>query len=115
MNEGLALVLERNNFYSDLYSKVSICFWLIIVINGLLAFSIVYKVAHPVQPKYFAATADGHILLNQPLSEPLLSDNQVIQWAANSVRETFSQDFVHWRGQLQQASNLFTVYGWKFF
>ena len=91
---GLQLVFERNHFYRDCYKQVSIGFLILLFINFILAFTLVYHFTHPVQPKYFAATADGKILKEQPLSKPLLSDNQVTQWAADSVRQVFAQDFI---------------------
>ncbi len=112
---GLQLVIERNDFYRDCYKQVSTGFLILLFINFILAFTLVYHFTHPVQPKYFAATADGKILKEQPLSKPLLSDNQVTQWAADSVRQVFAQDFIHWKAQLQRSSSLFTPYGWRYF
>lgn len=112
---GLQLVHERNNFYRDSYKQVYLGFVVLLVVNFILAFTIFYHYTHPVQPKYFAATTDGKILKDQPLSMPLLSDNQVTQWAADSVREVFAQDFIHWKAQLQRSSALFTPYGWRYF
>lgn len=112
---GLQLVHERNDFYRDAYKQVYLGFVILLVVNCILAFTIVYHYTHPAQPKYFAATADGKILKDQPLSKPLRSDNEVTQWAADSVRAVFAQDFIHWKAQLQRSSSLFTPYGWRYF
>ncbi len=105
----------RNAFYRDHYRRAVIAFFLLIVINCLLVGTIFYKVSHPPKPQYFATTADGRMINWHPLSDPVVPNSFVTQWTANSVRQAFSLDFIHWRHQLQSASNNFTTYGWKTF
>ncbi len=45
----------------------------------------------------------------------MFTDDRVLQWTADAVRQTFSLDFMHWRDQLQTASNKFSPSGWKEF
>ncbi len=114
-NGALELVMLRNAFYRDHYRRAVIGFFLLIVINCLLVGTIFYKVSHPPKPQYFATTADGRMINWHPLTDPAVPNSFVTQWAANAVREAFSLDFIHWRHQLQAASNNFTSYGWKTF
>lgn len=113
--DGLTLVLLRNEFYRDNYHRVVIVLLLAILVNLLLALTIVYKWTHPPQPQYFPTTSDGRMILLHPLTDPAVSDDFVIQWATNAVSASFSLDYVHWRAQLQTASNNFTPYGWQWF
>ena len=106
-DKGLEVVLERSLFYHECYKSVYFCMLSLLLAGVMLTFSIVYKYTHPVPPKYFVATADGSILSEPPLTQPELSDNEIIQWSKNSVQRLFSLDYVHWRQQLQDASSLF--------
>lgn len=112
---GLALVVERNDFYRDGYQKIFIAVLFLIGINAILLGGVVYKMMYPPQPQYFAATADGKIIEFHPLSDPVVTDDFVAQWSANAVRQAFSLDFMHWRDQLQTASGNFTPSGWQYF
>lgn len=112
---ALELILMRNAFYRDSYRRALVAFLLLILINVFLAGAIAYRFVHPPEPQYFATTADGRMIKWHPLNDPVVSDDFVLQWSANAVRRAFSLDYVHWRQQLQNASNDFTPAGWKYF
>ena len=113
--QGLELVLLRNAFYRDHYHRALLAFLLLLLINVLLISGIVYKITHPQPPQYFATTAEGRMINIHPLSDPVVTDSYVLQWTANAVRSAFSQDYLHWREQLQQVSDNFTPSGWRYF
>ena len=112
---GLSLVLERNLFYTDNFRKINLIILLLLVVNLVLSVAIVYKYTHPAPPKYFATTADGRIIQTKPLTDPVVTDSFVMQWASDQVRQAFSLDYMHWRQQLEVAQNSFTPSGWKYF
>ena len=112
---ALELILLRNAFYRDNYRRAIVALLLLIVVNCILAGAIFYKIMSPPKPQYFAATADGRMINWHPLSDPVVKDDFVLQWAANATRRAFSLDYIHWRHQLQEASNDFTPQGWKNF
>lgn len=112
---GLELVIMRNAFYRDSYYQVLFAVLFLLIVNGFLAYIVYYKISNPPQPQYFAATADGRIIKVHPLSDPSLSDDFVVQWTADAVHKAFSWDFIHWREQMQEASNNFTPDGWRDF
>lgn len=114
-NGALELVLLRNAFYRDNYRRAVLGLLLLVIINVLLAGIVIYKLVTPPAPQYFATTADGRMINWHPLSDPAVPGAYVTQWAANAVRQSFSLDFIHWRHQLQNASDNFTNYGWKMF
>lgn len=113
--DGLKLILLRNAFYRDNYRRALLALLLVLIMNCGLAGLIAYEWMHPTPPQYFATTADGRIIMLHPLSDPVLPDDFVLQWAADAVHKAFSLDYVHWREQLQDASNNFTPDGWKWF
>jgi intracellular multiplication protein IcmL len=112
---GLTLVVERNEFYRDGYQKLFMAVLFLIAINVILVGGILYKTVNPPEPQYFAATADGKIINFHPLNDPVVTDDFVAQWSANAVRRAFSLDFMHWRAQLQRSSSDFTPSGWQYF
>jgi intracellular multiplication protein IcmL len=112
---GLELILLRNAFYRDAYRRVLSVLLLLLLVNGVLAVAIGYKVTHPPQAQYFPMTSDGRMINQHPLSDPAVTDDFVLQWTSNALRKAFSLDYIHWQDQLQTASNYFTPEGWKYF
>lgn len=113
--KGLELVMLRNAFYRDGYRFARLGMLILIVLNVLLGFSVFHKYMNPAPPRYFAATSDGRIINVHPLTDPAVTDSYVIQWTADAVRRSFSQDFIHWRRQLQDISQYYTPKGWSDF
>ncbi|OGT52824.1 MAG: type IV secretion protein IcmL [Gammaproteobacteria bacterium RIFCSPHIGHO2_12_FULL_41_15] len=114
-DDGLKLILLRNAFYRDNYRRAVIALLLMLAINIVLGITIFYRWTHPPEPQYFAATADGRIILLHAMNDPSVTDDFVLQWATNAVEKAFSLDYIHWRAQLQDASENFTPDGWKWF
>src|SRR3989344_3989240 len=114
-DDALKLVLLRKEFYRDSYRKVVLTFLLLVVLNTFLAALLIYEGTHPPKPQYFAITDDGRMIDLHPLSDPVVSDGRVLQWSAVAAQKAFELDFLHWRDQLQEASQYFTPDGWKYF
>lgn len=113
--EGLTLILMRNAFYRDNYKRAIFAAIIMLFIDAILLFAIVDHAINPPEPQYFATNASYQLIKWHPLSDPVVDDNYVLQWVANSVQQAFSLDYIHWRGQLQEASNNFTPSGWHWF
>lgn len=113
--EALKLVLLRNNFYRDNYRRVVIALLMMLLVNIILGSILVYQVTHPAPPQYFATTTEGKILPLYPLSEPMATNAEVLQWATNAAESLYNYSFVNWRGQLQIASDNFTPEAWDAF
>ncbi len=112
---ALELVVLRNAFYRDNYYRALYSLLLLVVVNLGLAGMIFYEWEHPPATQYFATTATGVIIKIHELSDPVVPDNFVTQFASDAVRQAFDLDYLHWQDQLQQASNNFTPYGWRWF
>ena len=112
---ALELILLRNTFYRDHYKRALFAFLILLAVNIGLGGLIFYRSMNPPAPQYFATTADGTIINWHPLSDPVVTNDFVLQWSANAVRKAFSLDYEHWREQLQQASGSFTTAGWRYF
>jgi intracellular multiplication protein IcmL len=114
-DDALTFVLLRNVFYRDSYRWAVLALFILLIVNCGLAGILFYQFKNPPQPQYFAMTPDGKIIKNYGLDDPVFPDDQVLQWTADAIRQTFSQDFMHWSDQLQVASNKFTTPGWREF
>ena len=113
--DGLTLVLLRNAFYRDNYRHAMMLLILVFFIDVVLMVSIVHRYLNPPKPQYFPTNSSYQLIKYHPLSDPVVDNNYVLQWVANAVQQAFSLDFIHWRDQLQHASNNFTAAGWNFF
>lgn len=112
---ALELIILRNAFYRDNYRRAFIALILVVLVNCGLLGTIIFKVMNPPKPQYFAITDDGRMINWHPLSDPVVTDDFVLQWATTAVRKSFSLDHIHWRQQLEDASPYFTPQGWRFF
>lgn len=89
------------------------------VFAGLLFLFIIYSIfvtwfaVHPVR-EYFAAD-NGRIIKMIPLSEPHQKNQAVIQFVNDSLRESFSLDFVNYQKQLEDAREFYTDKGFSIF
>ncbi len=113
--DALTLILLRNAFYRDGYRLGILALVIVLIIDCALAGLLFYQIKHPPAPQYFAMTADGRMIKNYRLDDPVFPDDHILQWSADAVRQAFSLDFVHWSAQLQVASNKFSNDGWKYF
>ncbi|OGT32734.1 MAG: type IV secretion protein IcmL [Gammaproteobacteria bacterium RIFCSPHIGHO2_02_FULL_39_13] len=112
---GLTMVLLRNAFYRDNYRRATLALIMLVFINIVLATAVSYRYFNPPQPQYFAANSQYQLIKFHPLSDPVVNNNYVLQWVSDAVQQAFGLDFIHWRQQLQQASNNFTPSGWYWF
>lgn len=113
--DALVQVRMRNDFYRDSYRRVLITLLLalltIVVLTGLL----IYIVANPPQPVYFATSINGRITPLQPLDRPNQSRSALLQWANQAAIAAYTYNFVNYRAELQAASAFFTPEGWQSF
>ncbi|MCH9770503.1 MAG: type IVB secretion system apparatus protein IcmL/DotI [Gammaproteobacteria bacterium] len=115
VGKGVNIVIQRNAFYRDSYRRALMLSLLLLLLNVFLGFSVVWRSVHPAPPQYFAATADGRLIHIHPLTDPAVTNTYVLQWTTDAVSRAFSQDFIHWRRQLQDIAQYFTPQGWKDF
>ena len=110
---ALPTVLLRNIFYRDAYKRVIACVFIALIIDVILLVGVIYKSTQVPAPQYFAATPDGRIIQQHPLTDPVLSDAQVLAWVSNVTQALYRMDYVHWQDQLQLVANYFTPAGWR--
>lgn len=72
---------------------------LAIVVIGLL----IWQVAHP-PVKYFT-TENGRIVPVKPKNEPAFSDSDVSAFGADTIRRSFTLDFIHYQDQINNVKD----------
>jgi intracellular multiplication protein IcmL len=85
-----------------------------IALIGIMG-DLVWRDTHPARAHYFYTDGKGTPREVYPLDYPVMSDAQVAVWTVNSIVAAFSIDFQHYRQQLSQASQHFTVEAWRSF
>ena len=50
-----------------------------------------------------------------PLSEPMLSPGELLQWAHRAAISAYTYNFVNYRDAMQQLQNQFTPAGWRYY
>lgn len=81
------------------------CLVLAIVIIACMG----WKLAYPTV-LYFA-TENGRVIRVYPLSEPAYSQSDVAQFGADTIRESFTLDFVHYRAQMTKVEERYSEPG----
>jgi intracellular multiplication protein IcmL len=112
---GLTTILLRNEFYKDNYTRAKVALVMLCLLNVFLAVSVVYRYLNPPQPQYFPTNSQYQLIKWHPLTDPIFDDNHIFQWVSQAVQSAFSLDYIHYREQLQTASESFTPSGWQWF
>lgn len=89
---------------------MGICLAGSIALNGYFAYQITN-----IKPEYFASTENGRIIPLIPLSEPVMSVADVIDFAQKSVRRSMTLDFLNFRSQLEDSRQYYTSDGFQSF
>jgi len=115
VDDAVELVRLRNNFYRDNYRRLVSALLFLLVIIIISVGIIFYQITHRPEPRYFATTVDGRIMPLFPLSEPMLSPGELLQWAHGAAISAYTYNFVNYRDAMQQLQNQFTPDGWRYY
>ena len=109
------IVLLRCEFYKDRYKRTLIYFIVMLLLNIGMGALVAYTYIKPRGRYYIPATNDFRLLNIHPLSDPVVNDEWVQQWATNAVLSAYNIDYIHWQQEMQVASANFTDDGWNTF
>lgn len=113
--DALEVVRMRNNFYKDSYRRVLTVLLIMVLLNIALTVLLYYMITNRPKPEYFATTSDGKVIRMYALSEPLVTNAELLQWSTIAATSAYTYNFVNWRKALQDASDYFTPTGWREF
>ncbi|EKE01389.1 MAG: IcmL protein [uncultured bacterium] len=115
VDDAVELVRLRNNFYRDNYRRLVGALMVLLLVIVVLVGVVFYQIANRPEPRYFATTVDGRIMPLFPLSEPILTPGELLQWSHRAVIAAYTYNFVNYRDAMQQLQNQFTPNGWKYY
>ena len=80
-----------------------------------LGLSVALAVSLGVIPRYFAATPDLRLAPMIPLNQPLLTQQGLLSWTADTIAGAMSLDFLEWRKKLEALRSHFDEDAYKSF
>ena len=66
----------------------------------LLAGGVVYLFTHPPDPKYFFNDTEGNIVAATPVDQPVMSDDDLLQWATKIALIAYNLNYPNYRERL---------------
>ena len=67
------------------------------------------------EPRYFATTQDMRVAPLVPLDKPVLSQQGLLNWTAETISQSISLDFLEWREKLSRTRDNFDDAAYKSF
>lgn len=106
---------QKNFEYRDSFRWVLTGLVVMLIISVILSAAVGYKAIYPGKTKYYASMTTGEVIPLPPLSEPVVTDQYILQWASLATRAALNLDFVNYDKQLKTAEIYFTDNGWSAF
>lgn len=105
---GVETALSRHETWKKGFNRIVVILGVLTVAVFLSVIMTFWAVTSKPEPKYFAAREDGGILPIVPVKEPFLTDNQITNFATESITRAMTLNFANWRQDLSDASTYFT-------
>ena len=107
-----SLEFSKNKLYCDHYRPTIKGVVVLAATAVAFTFILSYLSVSKEQPSYYASTTNGELIPLHSLSEPVITNKTLLQWASFATRAAFNLDFVHTQSELQDSSAYFTPAGW---
>lgn len=105
---GVETALSRHETWKKGFNRIVIILGILTVAVVLAVGMAFWAVSSKPEPRYFAAREDGGILPIVAVKEPFLTDNQITNFATESITRAMTLNFANWRQDLSDASTYFT-------
>lgn len=105
---------ELSNKYDksrDAYRRLVRINIFLVCLALLMAIILTFQVFKPAKPHYYATTRQGDVVPMFALSQPLVTNEYVAQWASIAARKSFSFSFTDFYQQIQAITPYFTKDG----
>jgi intracellular multiplication protein IcmL len=104
---------ELNDLYRPKYHRTMKWLSFMIVVCAVLSVILSFMVFDKKQPLYYAAVTTGEVVPMHALSEPIVTNNFIMQWSALAARRVYNLSFDSYQNQLNQVKDKFTPEGWE--
>ncbi len=108
-------VLVKDSFYKGNYKVILHALFVMALINIALCLLVYYLITHRPNPDFFIMPTEGKLTKIYSLDQPVVTTNEVLQWATIAATSVNTYNFVNWRKVLEEASWYFTPNGWREF
>lgn len=112
---ALEQVKLRNDFYKDSFRYLVWILLISAILNIVLAVGLLSSSKIPPEKFFFAITDDGQMIPLHPTTQPVVTQETILNWVSNNVPTIYNLDFIHYRSQLNSTQQYFTPEGWKQF
>lgn len=106
---------QKNYEYRDSFRWVLTGLVAMLILCVLLITAVAYKAIFPGETKYYASMTTGQVIRLPSLSEPVVTNSYIVQWASLASRTALNLDFLNYSKQLDDASVYFSDKGWSAF
>lgn len=113
VEEEFHIVQLQDRFYRDGFNKVIFVLLGYLLAITLLILTALYIYLSLPKPIAFLVDADWHVQPPVSLSQPYLTDSDLLQWTSDVLQRIFVFDYYHYEQQLQAATKYFTQNGWR--
>lgn len=115
MSDNFEKLTIRNNFYRDSYRRLVKLLILLSIVAVVLALWLTEVCLDEQAPNYYATSTSGDLYDLQSLSEPVVSNAFLLQWAGLATRAAYNLDFNDYQKELARAHHYFSPAGWSSF
>jgi len=96
------------------HRSMKLCLGMTLAVCAALAVIAVMVLTRPT-PRYFAATPDLRLAPLVPLDKPVLTQQGLVNWVAETITNAVSLDFLEWREKLNRSREHFEAEAFKSF
>lgn len=112
-SEYQTLAFRKNEHYRDAYRRL--LKWLVLLSTVALVLTVMlfWMTLHRSQPAYYASVTNGEVVPIHSLSEPVITNQFIVQWSAMTAKNLYNLDFNNYSQALDGLKNRFTAGGWN--
>ena len=107
-------IIQRNAFQQRLTRRLAISQALSLAVIAALVGDRIWLGHHPPAPKIILTDSHGNQIEATPLSDPVMSDADLVDWVAKAAVAPYNFDYVHYRDTFtRDVRPYFTNDGWN--
>ncbi len=107
-------IIQRNAFQQRLTRRLAISQALSLGVIAALVGDRIWLGHHPPAPKIILTDAHGNQIEATPLSDPVMSDADLVDWVAKAAVAPYNFDYIHYRDTFSRIVRpYFTNDGWN--
>ncbi len=105
--------LQKNTFYRDKFRRMMKLIVLLMVSASVLLVIFIGQSLHRKTISYFGSSTNGEQTPLHALSDPVLTEKLITQWASIASKKAYQLNFENYQNQLNSMKIYFTKAGWS--